>query len=106
MSPSLDIDTPTTLTPLDIPSFAPVPHVVLDTLRAIQTTQHETSFAARVHGHVSRKTPGLIAVDWESRAPWALLMDDIHAHYVLAQLVDVSYMRVFLHRADSIVFKP
>ena len=87
--PSLDIGTPTTLTPLGVPSSVPVPQAVLDALRAIQTTRYEHSFAARVYGHTSQKTPGLIAVDWESCLPWTLLMDDIRAHYALAQSVDV-----------------
>ncbi|KAG8220760.1 hypothetical protein J3R82DRAFT_2189 [Butyriboletus roseoflavus] len=82
--PSLDIGTPTTLTPLDVPPSVPVPQAVLDALRAIQTTRYEHSFAARVYGHTPQKTPGLIAVDWESRSPWTLVMDDICAHHALA----------------------
>ena len=94
--PLLDIDTPTTLTPLDVPPSVPVPHAVLDALRGIHTTQYEHSFAARVYGHAPLNTHGLIAVDWESRAPWSLLMDDVHDHYALAQSVTL-YTRV--HRA-------
>lgn len=93
---SLDIGTSTTLNPLDVLSVS-IPHPVLDALRAIQTTRYEHSFAARVYGHMPQKTPGLIAVDWESRPPWVLLMDDIHAHYTLAQSVDVfthAYARI------------
>ncbi|KAG6374788.1 hypothetical protein JVT61DRAFT_4166 [Boletus reticuloceps] len=83
-SSSVDIGTPTTLTVLDVPHTVPIPYVVFEGLRAIQTTRHEHSFAARVYGHTPQKTPGLIAVDWESRPPWTVLMDDIHAHYELA----------------------
>ncbi|KAH0836479.1 hypothetical protein J3R83DRAFT_8088 [Lanmaoa asiatica] len=96
-SPSPDVGTPTTLTPLDVPPSVPVPHAVLDALQAIQTTRYEHSFAARVYGHTPQKTPGLIAVDWESHSPWTLLMDDICAHYALARSVDVSiFVRVFV----------
>jgi hypothetical protein len=83
-SPSVDIATPTTVTPLDVPPSVPVPHAVLDALRSIQTTRYEHSFGARVYGHTPHTTPGLIAVDWELHSPWTLLMDDIRAHYALA----------------------
>ncbi|KAF9219705.1 hypothetical protein BS17DRAFT_372672 [Gyrodon lividus] len=69
------------LTTLDLPSSSSIPSTVLDSLKVIQTTHYENSFAARVCGHRPQKTPGLIAVDWESRSPWMDLMDDIHAHY-------------------------
>ncbi|KAN0088763.1 hypothetical protein V8E55_005820 [Tylopilus felleus] len=82
--PSSHIETPTTVTPLDVPPSVPIPHAVLDGLQAIHTTRYEHSFAARVYGHTPQRTPGLIAVDWESSSPWMLLMDDNRAHYVLA----------------------
>lgn len=103
-SPSPDIGTPTTLTLLDVPPSVPVPHAVLDALRGIQTTRYEHSFAARVYGHTPPKIPGLIAVDWESRPPWTLLMDDIRAHYALAQSVDMCVCTRNCH-ADPIGFQ-
>ncbi|KAG9309939.1 hypothetical protein JVU11DRAFT_9971 [Chiua virens] len=83
-SPSLDFGPPVALTPLDVPPSTPIPQAVFDALRVIQTTQYEHSFAARIYGHKPQVTPGLIAVDWESHAPWTSLMDDIHAHYSFA----------------------
>ncbi|KIK97351.1 hypothetical protein PAXRUDRAFT_232092 [Paxillus rubicundulus Ve08.2h10] len=71
----------TSLATLDIPPPSSLPPTVLDSLKAIQTTRHENSFAARICGHKLQKTPGLISVDWETRSPWMNLMDDIHAHY-------------------------
>lgn len=84
---SLNVGTPPTVTPLDDPPSVPVPRAVIDALRNIHTIRYENSFAARVYGHKPPKTPGLIAVDWESRPPWMLLMEDVHAHYGLAQSV-------------------
>lgn len=81
------------MTPLDVPPSVPVPHAVLDALRAIQTTRYEHSFTARVYGYTPHHTPGLIAVDWESHSPWILLMDDIRAHYALAQSVVHTWVR-------------
>ncbi|KIJ20569.1 hypothetical protein PAXINDRAFT_152440 [Paxillus involutus ATCC 200175] len=75
----------TSLATLDSPPSSSPPSTVLDSLKAIQTTRHENSFAARLCGHKPQKTPGLISVDWESRSPWMNLMDDIHAHYSYAQ---------------------
>lgn len=75
------------LTPLDVPPSVPILQSVLDGLQVIQTTKYEHSFAARVYGHTPQKTPGLIAVDWESCSPWTLLMDDLHTHYSFAQFV-------------------
>ena len=101
----MDVPTPTTLTPLDVPPSVPIPYAVFDGLRAIQSTQYEHSFAARVYGHTSSRTPGLIAVDWESHPPWTLLMDDIRTHYALAQSVDyMACIRSYLN-VDLVVFK-
>ncbi|KIJ65214.1 hypothetical protein HYDPIDRAFT_27934 [Hydnomerulius pinastri MD-312] len=70
-----------TLTAFDPPPPACLPPAVLESLRAIQTTRYENSFASRVYGHKPLKIPGLLATDWETCSPWTNLMDDIHAHY-------------------------
>jgi hypothetical protein len=85
----------TSLATLDSPPSSSPPSTVLDSLKAIQTTRHENSFAARLCGHKPQKTPGLISVDWESRSPWMNLMDDIHAHYSYAQSVSQIYLSCF-----------
>ncbi|KAL4066130.1 hypothetical protein J3A83DRAFT_4360385 [Scleroderma citrinum] len=72
-----------TLTPLQAQTSAAPPES-LDYLRAIQTTPYENSFASRLYGSKPQKTPGLIAVDWETRTPWMNLMDDIHEHHCIA----------------------
>jgi len=81
---SLDIGTLATVTPLDVPPSVPIPRAVIDALRNVHTTRYENSFAARIYGNKPPKALGLIAVDWESRPPWMLLMEDVHAHYGLA----------------------
>ena len=103
----MDVATPTTMTPLDVPPSVPISYAVFDGLRAIQSTQYEHSFAARIYGHTPPRTPGLIAVDWESHPPWTLLMGDIRAHYALAQSVDAfTYLGVGSHNdVDFVVFK-
>ncbi|OCH96331.1 hypothetical protein OBBRIDRAFT_787413 [Obba rivulosa] len=73
------------LTPLEAPR--PTSNVnpqVLDALYAIQTTPFERSFLSRLNGVRSERTPGLIALDWETRSPWMELMGDIREHYGLA----------------------
>ncbi|KAH7885772.1 hypothetical protein F5I97DRAFT_1150829 [Phlebopus sp. FC_14] len=72
------------LTPFLPPPSSSAPPIVLDSLRCIQTTSYENSFASRLYGHKPQKVPGLVAVDWETRSPWMNLTDDIHAHYSYA----------------------
>lgn len=75
---------PPSLTSLQVPQQSSAPSAVLDHLRTIQSTPYENSFASRLYGSKPRRTPGLIAVDWETRTPWTNLLDDIHEHYSLA----------------------
>ncbi|KAF9244146.1 hypothetical protein BU15DRAFT_71710 [Melanogaster broomeanus] len=83
-SPAIATVGSSSLTALDLPPPSSLPPLVLDSLRAIQTTRYENSFAARIYGHRPQKVPGLIAVDWESRSSWMNVMDDIHEHYSYA----------------------
>ncbi|KAI6014052.1 hypothetical protein BKA83DRAFT_14904 [Pisolithus microcarpus] len=75
---------PPSLTSLQVPQPSAAPSEVLDHLRTIQSTRYEHSFASRLYGSKSRRAPGLIAVDWETRTPWMNLLDDIHEHHSLA----------------------
>ncbi|KAI6167334.1 hypothetical protein EDD17DRAFT_1468936, partial [Pisolithus thermaeus] len=75
---------PPSLTSLQLPQQSSAPSAVLDHLRTIQSTRYENSFASRLYGSKPWRTPGLIAVDWETRTPWMNLVDDIHEHYSLA----------------------
>ncbi|KAI0079108.1 hypothetical protein K474DRAFT_1673662 [Panus rudis PR-1116 ss-1] len=62
---------------------APPPSEVLDALYNIQTTPYESSFLLRICGFQPPRNSGVIAVDWDTRAPWMNLMSDIREHYVL-----------------------
>ncbi|KAI9067990.1 hypothetical protein FKP32DRAFT_1588181 [Trametes sanguinea] len=74
-----------TLTPLNPPRpVAPVNPQVLEALYAIQTTPYECSFLSRLQGFGARKQHRVIAVDWETRAPWMDLMSDIREHHALS----------------------
>ena len=59
----------------------------LDALYAIKTTPYASSFLARVRGLQPPPKPPVLAVDWETRAPWIELMRDIREHYSLMQWV-------------------
>ncbi|KAK0457871.1 uncharacterized protein EV420DRAFT_1271118 [Desarmillaria tabescens] len=58
---------------------------VLEALQDIQTTAYEVSFASRLQGTMPSRTPGLLALDWETETPWMALMNDVRQHYRLAQ---------------------
>ncbi|KAL7280339.1 hypothetical protein ACG7TL_005256 [Trametes sanguinea] len=74
-----------TLTPLNVPrATAPANPQVLEALYAIQTTPYERSFLSRLQSSSARSQPRVIAVDWETRAPWMDLMSDIREHHALA----------------------
>ncbi|KAI0358013.1 hypothetical protein OH77DRAFT_1518768 [Trametes cingulata] len=74
-----------TLTLLPTPrTAASVNPQVLDALYAIQTTPYENSFLSRLRGYSPSKQSGVIAVDWETRAPWMELMSDIREHHALS----------------------
>ena len=75
----MDVATPTTMTPLDVPPSVPISYAVFDGLRAIQSTQYEHSFAARIYGHTPPRTPGLIAVDW-GHSSWMTFTLTIRLH--------------------------
>lgn len=77
-----------TLIPLpQLPSELPPNPQVISALYGIQSTHYDNSFASRLLGSTvpSRDQPVLILRDWESRAPWMDLMDDIQEHYSLKQ---------------------
>ena len=67
------------MTPLDVPPSVPISYAVFDGLRAIQSTQYEHSFAARIYGHTPPRTPGLIAVDW-GHSSWMTFTLTIRLH--------------------------
>lgn len=54
-----------------------------EALEGIETTPHENSFLARLHGH--GRSEAVISVDWNAQTPWINLMLDIREHYSLAQ---------------------
>jgi hypothetical protein len=65
---------------------------VLRALYDIMSTPYQSSFLSRLNGIVLRRSP-VVATDWDARAPWMDLMEDIRAHYTLklyARLVFVS----------------
>lgn len=79
---------PATLTPLpQLPSELPPNPQVISALCEIHSTPYDNSFASRLLGSTvpSRDQSVLILRDWESRAPWMDLMDDIQEHYSLKQ---------------------
>ncbi|KAI6110805.1 hypothetical protein EV401DRAFT_1890933 [Pisolithus croceorrhizus] len=86
-----------------VPQQSSAPSAVLDHLRTIQSTPYENSFASRLYGSKPRRTPGLIAVDWETRTPWTNLLDDIHEHYSLAH---IFANRDTLQVSDSLKYSP
>lgn len=54
---------------------------VLTALEAIRTTPVENSMYARLYGCYSRPDAIAIAYDWDTRAPWMSLLEDIRDHY-------------------------
>ena len=50
-------------------------------LAAIRTTPVENSMYARLYGYYVRPDATAIAYDWDTRAPWMSLLEDIRAHY-------------------------
>ncbi|OJT11231.1 Cysteine-rich protein 2-binding protein [Trametes pubescens] len=74
-----------TLTPLPTPRTASnVNPQVLNALYAIKTTPYDNSFLSRLQGSSTDRQEGVIAVDWETRAPWMELMSDVREHHALA----------------------
>ncbi|KII85903.1 hypothetical protein PLICRDRAFT_178210 [Plicaturopsis crispa FD-325 SS-3] len=73
------------VTPLPSPkSSHPVKPGVLDALYSIQTTPYDNSFVSRLCGAAPAPASGILAVDWETQAPWMQLMSDIRAHHALS----------------------
>ena len=58
-----------------------VPDRVIVALEAIRTTPVENSMYARLYGCYARPDAATIAYDWETRAPWMCLLEDIRDHY-------------------------
>lgn len=50
-------------------------------LEAIRTTPVENSMYARLYGYYARPDATAIAYDWDTRAPWVTLLEDIRDHY-------------------------
>jgi hypothetical protein len=59
----------------------------IEALYSIRTTPYNNSFLSRIDGKLDSQSTGLIAVDWDARAPWTELMADIVAHHRLRQYV-------------------
>ena len=59
---------------------APNPDVTT-ALEAIRTTPVENSMYARLHGCHAQPDTTAIAYDWDTRAPWMSLLEDIRDHY-------------------------
>ncbi|KAI0311360.1 hypothetical protein OF83DRAFT_1295445 [Amylostereum chailletii] len=79
-SPALRAPPPSTLTPWVRPTTAPPPDpAVLAALHSIRTTPYAHSLAARIRGFHDRP-PAVVAADWEARAPWMELMQDVRLH--------------------------
>jgi len=57
---------------------------VIDALYSIKTTPYSSSFASRLYGNAFREDDKVIAVDWETQAPWMELMTDVIDHYSFA----------------------
>ncbi|THH20654.1 hypothetical protein EW146_g747 [Bondarzewia mesenterica] len=85
--PALRPPLSSTLTALPLTRRLPTPNPqTLDALYAIKTTPFESSFLSRLSGgHYSNlgNVTNAVAVDWETRAPWMELMDDIRAHHAI-----------------------
>lgn len=62
---------------------------VISALEAIRTTPVENSMYARLYGCFRRSDATAIAYDWDTRAPWMSLLDDIRDHYSIRCGVDV-----------------
>ena len=60
---------------------------VINALYSIRTTPYANSFLSRIQGTSTYIPPGLLAVDWETRAPWMDLLRDIPDHFAFAQYV-------------------
>lgn len=50
-------------------------------LEAIRTTPVDNSMYARLYGCYARPDATAIAHDWDTRAPWTALLEDIRNHY-------------------------
>jgi len=79
---------PVNVLPPTQPTPATNPHVV-DALYSIKTTPYECSFLSRLSGVMQAETLGVIAVDWETVSPWMNLVNDLRAHYRIAQYVSI-----------------
>lgn len=80
-SPNLSSAPPPTLTALPTrPRSPPPPPQVLEALHAIRTTPYENSFLSRLNGLGAFPTRPAVHVDWEAKAPWTELMEDIRMH--------------------------
>ena len=73
------------MAPVAVPQDSPANPETLDALYAIRSTLYASSFLSRIRGFQPPPKPLVIAVDWDSRAPWMELMRDIREHYALMQ---------------------
>ncbi len=79
--PVLRLKIPSALTGLTPARKLPGPDPeVLNALYGVQTTPYKSSFLSRLNGISIPREP-VVATDWEARAPWMDLMEDIRAHY-------------------------
>jgi hypothetical protein len=69
------------LPPAPRPPAPPDPEV-LRALHDIRTTPFRSSFLSRLNGYVDRRST-VVTTDWEARAPWMDLMEDVRVHYAL-----------------------
>ena len=101
-SPSSYSDRP--LTPLEKPqqSIQPNPDV-LDALYSIRTTPYTNSFLSRINGFQPPTNPGVVDVDWETRAPWMNLVQDIRDHYIFMQYVTSFLLKGSILKATYVV---
>jgi hypothetical protein len=79
------------LNPTEVHPLPPLPETptpdedTLNALYAIKRTPFHNSFLSRLHGCHPAEPKKVISVDWDARAPWMDLMDDIRDHYLLSQ---------------------
>jgi len=55
--------------------------IVVTALEAIRATPVENSMYARLYGFYARPDAAAVAYDWDTRAPWVALLEDLRDHY-------------------------
>ena len=56
---------------------------VITALEAIRTTPVENSIYARLYGCYTQPDVTAVAYDWDTRALWVALLEDIRDHYLI-----------------------